>query len=321
MSAFRKLSSIYVFSYFPFGFEGRIWDLIVSVPDHCLSFYSSVLAEPYSLVFISSVRLGHFPTPWKKGNITALHKKEDRSLPSNYRPISLLCQPGKSLERCVHKELHNYINEHKLLTPFQSGFVPGDSTTLQLLHTYYTFCEAIDSGKEYRVVFCDISKAFDRVWHRGLIHKLRDIGCSDAVIEWFSSYSSNRRQRVVLNGQTSDWTFVKAGVPQGSILGPLLFLIYINDIVNELRASVRLFTDDTNLYIVVENPNTAAVTLNNDLNFITNWATDWLVDFNAARTQSMILTLKRNSPYHPSLYMNGLAITETSSHKHLDLLY
>ena len=110
VSAFRKLS-IYVFSYFPFGFEGRIWDLTVSVPDHCLSFYSSVLAEPYSLVFISSVRLGHFPTPWKKGNITALHKKEDRSLPSNYRPISLLCQPGKSLERCVHKELHNYINE------------------------------------------------------------------------------------------------------------------------------------------------------------------------------------------------------------------
>ena len=110
-------------------------------------------------------------------------------------------------------------------------------------------------------------------------------------------------------------------MPPGSILGPLLFLIYINDIVNELRASVRLFTDDTNLYIVDENPNTAAVTLNNDLNFITNWATDWLVDFNAARTQSMILTLKRNSPYHPPLYMNGLAITETSSHKHLDLLY
>ena len=282
---------------------------------------SSVLAEPYSLVFTSSVRLGHFPTPWKNGNITALHKKEDRSLPSNNRPISLLCQPGKSLERCVHKELYNYINEHKLLTPFQSGFVPGDSTTFQLLHTYHMFCEAVDSGKEVRVVFCDISKAFDRVWQRGLIHKLRDIGCSDAIIKWFSSYLSNRRQRVVLNGQTSEWTFVKAGVPQGSILGPLLFFIYINDIVNELRASVRLFADDTSLYIVVENPNTAAVTLNNDLNFITNWATDWLVDFNAAKTQSMILTLKRNSPYHPPLYMNGLAITETSSHKHLGLTF
>ena len=108
------------------------------------------------------------------------------------------------------------------------------------------------------------------------------MGCSNALTKWFASYLSNRRQRVVLNEQVSEWTFVKAGVPQGSILGPLLFLIYINDIVNELRASVRLFADDTSLYIVVENPNTAALTLYNDLNFITSWAGDWLVNFNAA---------------------------------------
>ena len=111
----------------------------------------------------------------------------------------------------MHKELYNYINEHKLLTPLQSGFVPGDSTTFQLLHTYHMFCEAVDSGKEVRVVFCDISKAFDWVWHRGLIHKLRDIGCSDAIIKWFSSYLSNRRQRTVLNGQN----------PSGLLLRPV----------------------------------------------------------------------------------------------------
>ena len=104
----------------------------------------------------------------------------------------------------MHKEQYNYINEHKLLTRFQSGFVPGDSTTFQLLHAYHIFCEAVDSGKEVRVVFCDISKTFDSIWHRGLIHKLRDIGYSDAIIKWFSSYLSNRRQRVVLNGQTSE---------------------------------------------------------------------------------------------------------------------
>ena len=240
---------------------------------------SPILAEPYSKIFTSSLRLGQFPTPWKDGNITALHKKDDRSMFSNYRPISLLCQAGKSLERCVHKELYNYINEHRLLTPFQSGFVPGDSTTFQLLHIYHMFCEAVDSGKEVRVVFFDISMAFDRIWHRGLIHKLQDMGCSKDLIKWFESYLTNRLQRVVLNGQASEWTFVKAGVPQSSILWPLLFLIYINDIVNELRASVRLFADDTSLYIVIENPTTAAITLNNDLNFITTWASDWLVDF------------------------------------------
>ena len=94
--------------------------------------------------------------------------------------------------------------------------------------------------------FCDISEAFDRVWHQ-----LRDMGCCDEFLNWFSSYLSNRRQRVVINGQTSEWTYVLAGVPQGPILGPLLFLIYINDIVNELQASIGLFADDTSLDIIV----------------------------------------------------------------------
>ena len=93
----------------------------------------------------------------------------------------------------MHKELYNYINTHNLLTPFQSGFVPGDSTTLQLIHTYHTFCEAVDSGKEVRVVFCDISKAFDRVWHGGLLYKLLHMGCSASILKWFSSYLTDRR--------------------------------------------------------------------------------------------------------------------------------
>ena len=113
---------------------------------------------------------------------------------------------------------------------------PG-TTTFQLIHTYHTICEGVDSGKEVPVVFCDISKAFDRVWHRGLIYKLKNLGCSERLLRWFSSYLSDRRQRVVINGQASGWTYIKAGVSHGSILGLLLFLIYINDIVNELYAS------------------------------------------------------------------------------------
>ena len=170
------------------------------------------------------------------------------------------------------------------------------------------------------MVFCDISKVFDRIWHQGLIHKLRDIGCCD-VLNWFSSYLSNRRQRVVINDQTSEWTYVLAGVPQGSILGPLLFLIYINDIVNELQASVSLVADDTSLYIIVENPNTAATILNHDLNRIDTMAAQWLGDFNAAKTISQILSLNRNPPLHPPLYMNGTPITDASSHKHLGLTF
>ena len=164
---------------------------------------ASVLSKPLVTVFYRSLLQGYFPSNWKDANVTAIHKKEDKSVPSNYRPISLLSQLGKVMERYVHKHIFNYISENSLLTPFQSGFIQGDSTTFQLLHTYHSFLEAVDNGKEVRVVFCDISKAFDRVWHKGLLHKLACMGISGSLLQWFQSYLSNRRQRVVLNGVES----------------------------------------------------------------------------------------------------------------------
>ena len=134
---------------------------------------ADILAYPFSIVFNRSLNQGYFPHSWKEANVSPIFKKDDRSLPSNYRPISLLCQAGKVMERCIHKHLYNYVLSNHILTPLQSGFVSGDSTTFQLLHTYHMFCEAVDNGKEVRAVFCDISKAFDRVWHKGLLHKLR----------------------------------------------------------------------------------------------------------------------------------------------------
>ena len=104
----------------------------------------------------------------------------------------------------------------------------------QLTYLYHTFCEALDAGKEVRAVFCDISKAFDRVWHKGLIHKLEAAGVAGGALSWFTNYLSDRRQRVVLPGASSDWVYVRAGVSQGSILGPILFLVYINDIVEDI---------------------------------------------------------------------------------------
>ena len=280
---------------------------------------SCALAVPLSIVFNRSLYQGYFPQAWKEGNLTPIHKKEEKSLPTNYRPISLLSSVGKTMERCIHKHLYNYLLEHQILTPFQSGFVQGDSTTYQLLHTYHAFCNAVDSGKEVRAVFCDISKAFDRVWHRGLIHKLSGIGCSEGVTKWFSSYLTGRKQRVVLNGQASEWTSVQAGVPQGSILGPLLFLIYINDIVKDIGCTIRLFADDTSMYIIVETPQVAANYINIDLSRISNWAADWFVDFSTRKTFSMILSRKVDPPQHPPLFMNNIILPETDTHKHLGL--
>ena len=151
------------------------------------------------------------------------------------------------------------------MTKYQSGFIKGDSTTNQLTFIYDDIKRALDEGLEVRAVFCDISKAFDRVWHRGLLHKLSSLGICGPLLKWFSSYLTLRKQRVVCSNVSSDWSIINAGVPQGFILGPLLFLIYINDIVSQINTNVRLFADDTSLYVIVETPDQAATALNTDL--------------------------------------------------------
>ena len=200
--------------------------------------------------------------------MTPIFKKDDPAEISNYRPISLLSTVGKVLEKIVHKHIFNFFLANHAITTLQSGFVPGDSTVNQLTDLYNTFCHALDEGKEVRAIFCDICKAFDRVWHMGLLYKLSSNGISGPLLQWFTDYLSNRNQRVVLPGSASA---IKAGVPQGSILGPLLFLVNINYIVENIHSSFRLFADDTSLYNIVADPVDAAYQLNNDLLKIQEW--------------------------------------------------
>ena len=167
----------------------------------------------------------------------------------------------------------------------------------------------------------DISKAFDRVWHSGLLYKLQAAGVTGDVLNWFKSYLSDRKQRVVLPRTVSEWTFIRAGVPQGSILGPLLFLVYINDIVKDIGSNIRLFADDTSLFIIVDNPVTAADSLNTDLNKISQWAATWLVTFNPAKTEALLFSRKLNRPQHPPLYMQNHLISEIDAHKHLGVYF
>ena len=192
-----------------------------------------------------------FPVGWKKANIIAIHKKDDKSTVSNYRPISLLTTLSKIMERIVFKHVYNFCHINKLITDHQSGFRPKDSTINQLAFLYHTFCQAIDNKKEMRIVFCDVSKAFDKVWHEGLLYKLSSIGICGHLLRWFQDYLSKRQQRVLVRGQTSDWGTIEAGVPQGSVLGLLLFLIYVNDMVKVVSCGVKLFADDTLMYITV----------------------------------------------------------------------
>ena len=154
-------------------------------------------------------------------------------------------------------------------------------------------------------------------WHVGLLHKLRAAGVTGEILNWFNNYLSDRKQRVVLPGAVLDWLFIRAGVPQGSILGPLLFLLYINDIVTDIGSNIRLFADDTSLYIVVDDPSDAANCLNTDLDKISRWAATWLVSFSPAKTEPLLFSRKLNRPQHPALSMQNHQIIEVDHHKHL----
>ena len=280
---------------------------------------SHELSYPFCSLFNQSLHRGIVPSSYKEANVCPVPKKGDLSSVSNHRPISLLNAENKVFERLVFKYLFNHLQDNNLLSSLQSGFIPGDSTINQLTYLYNTFCHALDDGKEVRAVFCDISKAFDRVWHSGLLHKLQAAGVTGEVLAWFKSYLSDRKQRVIVPGAVSDWKFIRAGVPQGSILGPLLFLLYINDIVNDIGSNIRLFADDTSLFIIVENPVTAAASLNTDLDRISQWAATWLVSFNPSKTESLLVSRKINKHHHPPLFMKDCQITEVESHKHLGL--
>ena len=237
-----------------------------------------------------------------------MHKKNEKNLKSNYRPISLLPIFGKMLEKLVYDSLYSHLISFDLLNPNQSGFHPGDSTINQLIAITHTIFQAFDCSPplDVRSVYLDISKAFDRVWHDGLIHKLKRCGVSGQLLSLIKSFLKDRKQRTVLNGHCSNWGDILAGVPQGSILGPLFFLVYINDLTADLKCNVKLFADDTSLFTVAREANEAAEHMNHDLQLITQWANDWRMSFNPdpqKQAVELLFSRKRNEIDHPVIFL------------------
>ena len=200
----------------------------------------------------------------EKGNIAPIHKKGDKQTLKNHRPVSLLPICGKSLERLMFNEMFEFFTENKLISSSQSGFKPSDSCINQLLSITHEKYSSFGEGLEFRSVFLDISKAFDKVWH-DIIFKLTQNGISGNLLNLLRDFLNERKQRVVLNGQFSTWKNVNAGVRQGSIIGPLLLLIYINDLTEGLPSNAKLFADDTSLFSVIHDIQTSANNLNKDL--------------------------------------------------------
>ena len=276
------------------------------------------IAKPLALLFNKSLTVCQFPDSWKRGVIMPLFKKGNTNLSSNYRPIALLSCVGKLMERVVYKHIYNFFVQNKLIYKLQSGFLKGHSTVHQLIDIYHQVCSGIDSGQFTCMVFCDVSKAFDRVWIKGLLFKLKQCGINGDVLKWIESYLTRRTQKVFVGSSLSESQVTSAGVPQGSVLGPLFFLIFINDIADNLLSITRIFADDTSLAFTASNIPDIEGILNHDLCVISDWSKQWLVDFNPQKTEAILFTLKKNIPY-PSLVFNNTNVTFVNHHKHLGL--
>ena len=280
------------------------------------------IAEPLSHLLNFSLSLGTFPDDWKLTNVIPIFKKGDSMLCTNYCPISLLCCVSKVFEKIIFDHIYAYLKCHGILSKNQSGFIQGDSTINQLISICNLLYKGLDNGDEFIGVFLDLTKAFDKVWHTGLIFKIKKYGIKGNLLKWLTSYLTNRKQKVVINGNSSDIKDLQAGVPQGSVLGPLLFLLYINDFCKNVSSKDFMFADDTSLFKKINNNiHHAASVVNKDLEGMHNWCKQWLVMVNPTKTVYMLFSRKISPSQIPPILYGNIRLQQVYEHKHLGLIF
>uniref|UniRef100_A0A0P4VX79 Uncharacterized protein n=1 Tax=Scylla olivacea TaxID=85551 RepID=A0A0P4VX79_SCYOL len=249
------------------------------------------LSAPLTTVFTSCLREKKWPSVWKEARVVPVHKKNSRSEPNNYRPISLLSVMGKLLEKIVAAAIYQHLSENHLLSDRQFGFRPGRSTADLLLIISKDWQDALEEGLDTLVVALDIAGAFDRVWHAGLVKKLCAKGIQGNLLALLEDYLQGRTLRVVINGQASQPLPIQASVPQGSVLGPILWNIYIDDLLRQIP-TLLAYADDCSLSrsYCRSDSQRAVRELNRQLRLVMEWGEAWQVSFAPEKTQAMVIS-------------------------------
>ena len=275
---------------------------------------SGVITTPLTLIFRKSVESAKIPKSWKTAIITPLFKKGKKEEPSNYRPVSLTAIASKILESFFRETILDHMRRNNLLSNKQFGFLNGRSTVLQLLTVMDQWMKLTDdNANKVDAVYLDFQKAFDTVPHQRLITKMRGYGIHQKTISWIEDFLSDREQKVRVNGSISSSAPVTSGIPQGSVLGPVLFVLYINDLPDVVTNEVYMFADDTKIFSLVNN-DADAESLQDDIRELERWSNDWLLKFNASKCKVLHLG-KTKSTYQ--YQMDSTILEESGCEKDL----
>ena len=266
------------------------------IPNLVLKTCAHQLAPGLAIIFQRSVDAGTLPSDWRNANIAPVFKKGDVHLAENYRPVSLTCVTCKLLEHIICKHMLDHLDRNRILTSLNHGFRSGYSCETQLVTTVHDLLTKYDVGAQVDVAILDFSKAFDTVPHKKLLHKLDQYGINGNINSWLCDFLTNRQMRVVVDGVESKAVPVASGVPQGTVLGPILFLCHINDLPDSVKSTVRLFADDCLLYCAIKS-RADHNTLQKDLSNLEAWAATWGMRFNAKKCYILSINQKSSHFY------------------------
>ena len=282
---------------------------------------ASTLARPLKLLFDLTMKTGVIPDVWKRAEIRPIYKKKgNKTDPSNYRPVSLTSVVCKVFEKIIKASLYNHLTSNNLLSPHQFGFISGRCTNTQLLVTIQQWQKYLDNDLPTDIAYMDFRKAFDAVPHERLLFKLSRYGINGNLLNWIRSFLTSRSQYVKINNAKSPEMSVTSGVPQGSVLGPMLFIYYINDLPEVCTVETKIYADDTKAFTSI-NDDLDRLRLQETIDKMYEWTETWQLHFNNAKCK--ILHVGDNNPKHT--YYIGVgnsraAIEETTLEKDLGVL-